>query len=321
MATTFPILAGNRFSIVLLDECSQMVEPMSLLPLAPFGTERFLAVGDPHQLPPTLRGSRPTGSASSHVGTTKDNSLSKTLFVRLSDTVEPVLLRKQYRCHPTLTAMPNRLFYGSKLQDGISAVERPPLLDQLPPFTFCNISRGAEKAGYGGSLHNDAEVRAVSCLLGAMLSKGVPPSSIGVIALYKNQAKKLAVSVDSIVERNQKCQEQAEAKARSNATAANHEADDLEADSCDDVDESTPDGEENSPFTSQSTSIKVSTVDAFQVSVMCAGQVAHCLRRLKGGERDIILVSCCRTNGIGFLGSRHRMNVALTRARSHLVIM
>jgi hypothetical protein len=67
LATEFPILAGNRFAIVILDECSQvglrsrrttrarsrhvaqMVEPLSLLPIARFGGEAVVAVGDPHQ--------------------------------------------------------------------------------------------------------------------------------------------------------------------------------------------------------------------------------------------------------------------------------
>ena len=45
-ATNFDILSlkKSQFSIVLLDECSQMVEPCSLQPLI-FGCERLLAVG------------------------------------------------------------------------------------------------------------------------------------------------------------------------------------------------------------------------------------------------------------------------------------
>ena len=33
--------------VVLLDECSQMTEPSSLLPVARFGCEKLLLVGDP----------------------------------------------------------------------------------------------------------------------------------------------------------------------------------------------------------------------------------------------------------------------------------
>ncbi|XP_062594375.1 LOW QUALITY PROTEIN: uncharacterized protein LOC134255841 [Saccostrea cucullata] len=51
-------------------------------------------------------------------------------------------------------------------------------------------------------------------------------------------------------------------------------------------------------------SILVSTVDAFQ-----------------GGERNIIFLSCVRTNNTGFIDNHKRTNVALTRARHHLFIV
>lgn len=50
--------------------------------------------------------------------------------------------------------------------------------------------------------------------------------------------------------------------------------------------------------------ILVSTVDAFQ-----------------GGERDIIIISCARTSAVGFTDNAERLNVALTRARHHLIII
>lgn len=49
---------------------------------------------------------------------------------------------------------------------------------------------------------------------------------------------------------------------------------------------------------------KISTVDAFQ-----------------GAERDIIIMSCVRTEGIGFIQEKRRLNVALTRAKKHLIIV
>ena len=50
--------------------------------------------------------------------------------------------------------------------------------------------------------------------------------------------------------------------------------------------------------------LTVSTVDAFQ-----------------GAERDVIIVSCCRTSDLGFLASRRRLNVTITRARHHLIVI
>ena len=51
--------AGGRrrqrgYDIVVLDECSQIVEPMSLLPIAVARPSRLVLVGDPMQLPPPV---------------------------------------------------------------------------------------------------------------------------------------------------------------------------------------------------------------------------------------------------------------------------
>jgi len=50
-------------------------------------------------------------------------------------------------------------------------------------------------------------------------------------------------------------------------------------------------------------SVQISTVDAFQ-----------------GGEKEIILLSCVRSRHIGFIDCPRRTNVALSRAKRHLII-
>ena len=42
----------------------------------------------------------------------------------------------------------------------------------------------------------------------------------------------------------------------------------------------------------------------------------------QGAEKDVIVVSCCRTGStLGFLTSPCRLNVAITRARHHLIVV
>jgi superfamily I DNA and/or RNA helicase len=53
-ATGFDILKGMQFKIVILDECSQMLEPQSLRPISRFNCRKLIAVGDPLQLPPII---------------------------------------------------------------------------------------------------------------------------------------------------------------------------------------------------------------------------------------------------------------------------
>lgn len=50
-------------------------------------------------------------------------------------------------------------------------------------------------------------------------------------------------------------------------------------------------------------SFEVNTVDSFQ-----------------GQERDIIIMSCVRSHGIGFLSDKQRLCVALTRAKYSLIL-
>eukprot|EP00730_Choanoeca_flexa_P018671 TRINITY_DN9090_c0_g1_i1.p1 TRINITY_DN9090_c0_g1~~TRINITY_DN9090_c0_g1_i1.p1 ORF type:complete len:1018 (+),score=309.09 TRINITY_DN9090_c0_g1_i1:46-3054(+) len=50
--------------------------------------------------------------------------------------------------------------------------------------------------------------------------------------------------------------------------------------------------------------LQISTVDAFQ-----------------GGERKVMVLSCVRTAGVGFIDNPQRVNVALTRAKHHLLIV
>ena len=50
--------------------------------------------------------------------------------------------------------------------------------------------------------------------------------------------------------------------------------------------------------------VQVSTVDAFQ-----------------GAEKDIIVLGCVRSRSLGFIEDCRRLNVAITRARRHLIVV
>lgn len=49
-ASLFKLFKDHQFSVLMLDECSQMVEPLSLLPIKSFLPRRMICVGDPMQL-------------------------------------------------------------------------------------------------------------------------------------------------------------------------------------------------------------------------------------------------------------------------------
>uniref|UniRef100_G1NEQ7 5'-3' DNA helicase ZGRF1 n=1 Tax=Meleagris gallopavo TaxID=9103 RepID=G1NEQ7_MELGA len=246
-ACPFPCLDTLKFPVVVLDECSQMTEPTSLLPIARFQCEKLVLVGDPKQLPPTIQGSE----------STHDKGLEQTLFDRLCLMGhKTILLRTQYRCHPTISAIANELFYEGNLIDGVSEKERSPLLDWLPTLCFYSVS-GLEQIERDNSFYNMAEVHFTVKLIQSLIASGIHGSAVGVITFYKSQMYKIQNLLRSI----------------------HSEAFPVKA-------------------------VQVSTVDAFQ-----------------GAEKEIIVLSCVRTRQTGFTDSEKRMNVALTRAKRHLLIV
>ena len=353
-ASSFDVLTGCEFPLVLLDECSQMIEPASLLPMQRFRCQRLIAVGDPKQLPPTLvdveaadTGFESAAGYSGDRGGTVTSCLAKPLFERLHNAGLPtILLRLQYRMHPTLAHMPNQLFYDGQLRDGVGEEERPPLLRRsddasraLGPLTFVNIHRGQEvrarsgftqrsewDGGSGGdsSWRNDSEVRVVVLTITALLQRGIPPSSIGVLTLYKPQWARLKAEIGQLMtRREEQSQTQQQAGRTQQRARMAHEAEAAGESDENEAGEwriradkaapsaSTPEtGIDTAPASAKRSrrvraeGVQVNTVDSFQ-----------------GGEKDIVILSTVRTTPSVFLSDARRVNVALTRARHHLILV
>jgi hypothetical protein len=89
---TKSIMDDQQFDIVIVDEATQLVEPMVLVPCVRFGCKAMILAGDINQLPPTLAGRTDADAGSKH-----PMDLSKTLFQRLSFMgIEPIFLNIQY---------------------------------------------------------------------------------------------------------------------------------------------------------------------------------------------------------------------------------
>lgn len=189
-ATSFPCLRGRRFQVVIIDESSQMIEPASLLPLQ-FGARLVVCAGDPQQLPPV------TARAPAEEESKSDLSR-LSLFVRLALAGVPkVMLHTQYRCHPVLSGLCSRLFYGGAVVNGISPWQRGPRIRGLAPLVFYDYSDAAQVTWSSamaeqlhtasGSLFNAFEATIAVRLVSALLSRGCRPENLGVICLYKAQ--------------------------------------------------------------------------------------------------------------------------------------
>ena len=254
-----------EFSVVVLDECSQMTEPSSVLPIVNSRCKTLLAFGDPLQLPPLVETVPEIENA-----TSTRNPLMRTLFSRLSAVGHPTLtLRTQYRLHPMLSAIPNKCFYDGVLIDGVNASDRSGLISLaprgvLPPIVWWDTIGYDEKEGE--SKINVNEATRVTSIARCLLDNGVSAEKIGVIAFYASQAKLVNSKLESFA---------------SNAPMI--VGDDAESFSPADV--------------------QVSTVDAFQ-----------------GQEKEIIIFTLCGAPQSTFT-TAERLNVALTRAKRHLIVV
>ncbi|XP_068137342.1 5'-3' DNA helicase ZGRF1 isoform X2 [Hyperolius riggenbachi] len=189
-ACPFPCMSNLKFPVVVLDECSQMTEPASLLPIARFQCEKLILVGDPKQLSPTIQGSEPA----------HEYGLEQTLFNRLCLMGHrSVMLRTQYRCHPVISAVANELFYEGHLLNGVLQEDRRPLLEWLPPLCFYNAN-GTEQVEGNNSFYNMEEANFTVKLIQSLIASGIQGCMIGVITLYKSQMTKICSLFNSTVQ-------------------------------------------------------------------------------------------------------------------------
>eukprot|EP00940_MAST-03C_sp_MAST-3C-sp2_P002735 g2735.t1 len=182
------LLEGRSFDVVVLDECSQMTEPCSLMPLLRFRCEHALLVGDPKQLPPVCN----------------SRALSSTLFSRLQRVgrCPTVMLRRQYRCHPTIATLASELFYEGRVLNGIEETSRPPLFHCLGPVVSVDVPRGV--AHGQGSMSNAEEVREVCAWVRLAMTVLVnddrsSPITIGVITMYHAQVRAIRRALETSV--------------------------------------------------------------------------------------------------------------------------
>ena len=282
--------------------------------------------------------------------------IERALFVRLSKNLSPIMLRTQYRCHPSIGQLSSSLFYGGRLRSGVSESDRSPILSLAPIVAYDTRMGVDHRKSIKGqwSYENEAEAEAVCRLVTMALEDGIAPNDIGVITMFRAQTalieQKIAAIdvgsiVDGVLERRQREVDEADEAAEAAELEAEAAADRQDLEEEDRKNEDLEKGEggglrkrkasiskmpKKKRPKKRSTKkrtlskrallarnhIKVSTVDAFQ-----------------GAEREIIILSTTRTSfssgskssakdvDSNHLRSPHRLNVALTRARRHLLIV
>ncbi|ELK32359.1 DNA2-like helicase [Myotis davidii] len=205
MGINHPIFSRKVFDFCIVDEASQISQPVCLGPL--FFSRRFVLVGDHQQLPPLVlnREARALG-------------MSESLFKRLERNKNAVVqLTVQYRMNSKIMSLSNKLTYEGKLECGSDKVasavinlpnfkdvklelefyadysENPWLIGAFEPnnpVCFLNTDQvpAPEQVEKNG-VSNITEAKLIVFLTSIFIKAGCNPSDIGIIAPYRQQLK------------------------------------------------------------------------------------------------------------------------------------
>ncbi|XP_029284528.1 LOW QUALITY PROTEIN: DNA replication ATP-dependent helicase/nuclease DNA2 [Cottoperca gobio] len=216
MGIKHPIFTRRRFDFCIIDEASQISQPICLGPL--FYAKRFVLVGDHQQLPPIVQNHE-----------ARSLGMDESLFKRLELHSEAVVqLNVQYRMNRQIMSLSNSLMYEGRLECGsertaTSLLTLPFLLSVqselsaysetnpqhdlawieatlLPgrPVCFldCSMVPALESVEQGG-VSNHTEAALIHKLLSLLIKAGCKPSDIGVIAPYRQQLKSISALLQS----------------------------------------------------------------------------------------------------------------------------
>jgi superfamily I DNA and/or RNA helicase len=207
-----PLLGEAVFDCVVVDEATQAPDPLLLVPLA--RARVSVLAGDPCQLGPVVVG-----------GPEAEITLGSTIFERLAyvasertvggTLTQPLMLEQQHRMHAEIMTFPSRSMYddrlfpapavaGHRLEDlGVSTDPLRPRpiwlidtagkgwLEQRTDFEPGGSLTNAPAFQLDPSTFNTGNAQRVAAEARRLLSRGLPPTEIAIIAAYSAQARRL----------------------------------------------------------------------------------------------------------------------------------
>jgi hypothetical protein len=183
-SATQSILQGLRFDVIIVDEASQVIEPLTMVPVLELGADHCLVIvaGDERQLPPLVPGQAAVGAQERH---SKARSLLERLAARAD--IQHVYLTVQFRCHPQIASIASELAYAGVIRSALSADAYPALVPGLAPVSFMHTG-GEEQTTTDGSRCNPHEAQWIIHFLESLWQHdGVEPAQVGVICMYRAQ--------------------------------------------------------------------------------------------------------------------------------------
>ncbi|GMM32197.1 bifunctional ATP-dependent DNA helicase/ssDNA endodeoxyribonuclease [Martiniozyma asiatica (nom. inval.)] len=190
-----PLLnTGKRYDYCIIDEASQVSLPIVLGPLQ--FADRFVLVGDHHQLPPLVR--HPEAKA---------QGLDKSLFQILNDAhpKSVIELTNQYRMCQEIMKVSNELIYNGRLKCGSAEVAEQSLFlntNDLPDkwtrellnpskkVIFANYDKlGFKEMNKGDTIENTGEAHLIKELICDMVESNIELDQIGLMSFYNGQLR------------------------------------------------------------------------------------------------------------------------------------
>ena len=213
VATTATLMSKSylfsitHFSLAIVDEASQILEPgiVGLLCLSQIG--RFILIGDHKQLPAVVTQSETESAVSEPIlqaiGLTDcRHSLFERLlrYLRATSSAHCLgILRRQGRMHPDIAEWPNRMFYP------LEQLQPVPLPHQEEPTTSPRVifipsdAPTVPSEPEGSDKTNLREARIVAGELKKLFTEDSPRSlSIGIIVPYRNQIAMIRHEIEKL---------------------------------------------------------------------------------------------------------------------------
>lgn len=303
----------DYFPLVIVDEASQVTEPLLLCGLAAlrYQVDLMLLAGDNMQLPPV--------AATATLGASTFERLIGLTEGKHSPRLCPATtLWAQYRCCRPVADLAGALFYGRRVCT--MGTEHPPVVKGLPLLSSVHLGSSFDRT-VRGSRENSTEAKAIVRLVTALvLDHKVPPSEIGIITPFRAQSSYLegllrrALSVFKTVH-DEKSLLDADGAEPSELTGVGRAAEEVQRQNSltdNTIFRSCRTGAVSPQAIPKLSTVSAATVDSFQ-----------------GSEKLVIIVSLVQATDGHFIReperSEHinfpnRVNVAITRAVSHLIV-
>ncbi|NVB78889.1 MAG: IGHMBP2 family helicase [Kofleriaceae bacterium] len=198
-----PMLGDTQFDCVVVDEVTQAPDPLLFIALG--RAKVAVLAGDPQQLGPVIIG-----------GPAVEAVLGSTVFERLIASGAPsVMLEQQHRMHAQIMTFPSRATYDGKLRASpqvaahtledlgvvADAARSRPLwlvdtagkdwLEERTDFEPAGSLNNLPSFSFDPSTFNSGNAERVAAEARRLLSRGVAPTDLAIIAAYSAQARRL----------------------------------------------------------------------------------------------------------------------------------